>query len=50
MPVLYLFFEEVQAANRDITVWLIKNNTSSNTQTACHCEKGKRLRNVQKYE
>lgn len=50
IPILYPFYEAIQAANPDVTVWLIEDNAPAHTRAARQCEENRRLRNIQKCE
>lgn len=50
VPILYPFYEQIQAANPDITVWLIEDNAPAHTRAARQCREDRRLRNIQKCE
>lgn len=50
VPVLYPFYDEVQAEIPDVMVWLIEENAPSRTRAARQCKEDRRLRNIQKCE
>lgn len=48
VPILYPFYEAIQAANPDVTLWLIEDNAPAHTRAARQCEENRRLRSIQK--